>query len=293
MSPPLFLLPGILRPGPWSIADVWDQTAPRHGSSLGWAILLSHLGALSSAGTSWPSVRCPWLHRPANPCLGLPGRPRLLRARCRPDRCAVAQRLGLSSRLHGASADLYALGCPLRRYLCQVLLARRPASTAARKGRTGPGLLLGSDRPPLFTLLSAHCCCPSSASFICCSSRKVGVGGSPVLLFGLATLVAALQLPLLPRGVAYTEGEDLGSRFTGGARSLFSHYPESHDKWPCRTIRPPAGEHLLLALPLLVLMVAYPVAQDVQGLIPRPSGCLSLPLPPCSLPGDCTSTRRS
>ena len=43
-----------------------------------------------------------------------------------------------------------------------------------------------------------------------------------MLLFGLATLAGALQLPLLPRGVAYIEGEELASRFLA-APAFLSH----------------------------------------------------------------------
>ena len=75
----------------------------------------------------------------------------------------------------------------------------------------------------------------------------------PVLLFGLATLAGALQLPLLPKGVAYIEGEEIASRFLA-APAFLSHLL-SYMTNGLVTQSPPSGEHLLLTL-LLVLMVA-------------------------------------
>ena len=75
----------------------------------------------------------------------------------------------------------------------------------------------------------------------------------PVLLFVLATLAGALQIPLLPRGFAYTEGEDLGSRFL--ATPAFLSHLLSYMTNGLVAQSPPAGEHLLLAL-LLVMMIA-------------------------------------
>ena len=74
-----------------------------------------------------------------------------------------------------------------------------------------------------------------------------------MLLFGLATLVAALQFPFLLRGVAISEGGDLSGRLLT-APAILSHLL-SYMTNGLVTQSPPAGEHLLLAL-LLVLMVA-------------------------------------
>ena len=137
-EPPSLHAAGILRSRPtWSLVDVWIavKTAPRHAP--GWPLLLSIWGrivgwsaAIRALSLFIGLLALAWVYRAGRdffaPAAGL----------C----CAVAQRLGLSSRLHGTSATFYAL-VALRRYLYLVLLARSPCTPG---GRTQAGLLLGS-----------------------------------------------------------------------------------------------------------------------------------------------------
>ena len=223
-EPASLLAAGILRPGPWSIADVWDQHRPAARAGLGHTTL--HLGALRRLERVGHPCAVP-LHRPANPCLGLPGRPRLLRARCRPDRCAVAQRLGLSSRLHGSRADLYA---PVA--LCAVICVRyywrvalHPAVQPGKVVQAGPACWAAS--ASFIHIISAHCCCPSSASFICCSSRSSRRWWRPVLLVrDSPRWLPPCSFRFCPGGWRIQKAKTLAGTLPGGARSSFAP-PES------------------------------------------------------------------
>ena len=146
-EPASLLAAGILRTGSWSILDVWENTAPRHPP--GWVVLLSVWGLF--VGWSEFAIRAlslfiglltlAWVYRAGRDFFA---------PRCRPDRCAAAQRLGLSSRLHGARRTLCA-GCPLDSNVYLVLLASCPVSTGARQRRTGRPAV-EQYRAALFTL---------------------------------------------------------------------------------------------------------------------------------------------
>ena len=246
-EPASLLAAGILRPGPWSIADVWDQTAPRHAP--GWAMLLSIWGRV--AGWSEFAIRAlslfvgqltlAWIYRTGRdfftPAAGL-----------------IAALLLSASVFHlvyMARADLYAL-VSLCAAIC-IWYYWRVALYPQQPGRGAQaGLLLGS-----IGLLYSHylgaLLLPVLGLFHLLFVPKNRRWWRPVLLFGLATLVAALQVPLLPAGAAYTGGEDLGNRLLT-APAFLSHLL-SYLTNGLVTQSPPTGEHLLLAL-LLMLMVA-------------------------------------
>ena len=229
-EPASLLAAGILRTGSWSILDVWENTAPRHPP--GWAMLLSIWGPF--VGWSELAIRAlslfiglltlAWVYRAGRdffaPAAGL-----------------IAALLLSASVFHlayMARADLYAPGGPLRRYLCLVLLARALHPQQPGKGVHQAGLLLGS-----IGLLYSHylgaLLLPVLGLFHLLFVPKDRRWWRPVLLFGLATLAGAVQLPLLPRGLAYTESEELGSRFLV-VPAFLSHLLSSHDQWPCRAI---------------------------------------------------------
>ena len=146
-EPASLLAAGILRTGSWSILDIWENTAPRHPP--GWAVLLSIWGPF--VGWSEFAIRAlslfiglltlAWVYRTGRnffaPAAGLFAD-------------TAAQRLGLSSRLHGARRTLCA-GCPLDSNVFLVLLASSLVSTAARQGHAG-GPAAGQHLSALFTL---------------------------------------------------------------------------------------------------------------------------------------------
>ena len=246
-EPASLLAAGILRSGPWSLADVWDNTAPRHPP--GWVVLLSVWGLF--VGWSEFAIRAlslfiglltlAWVYRAGRdffaPAAGL-----------------IAALLLSASVFHlafMARAELYA---PVA--LCAVICVWyywRVALYPQQPGKgVQAGLLLGS-----IGLLYSHylgaLLLPVLGLFHLLFVPKNRRWWRPVLLFGLATLAGALQLPLLLRGLAYTEGEDLASHFLA-APAFLSHLL-SYMTNGLVAQSPPAGEHLLLAL-LLVLMVA-------------------------------------
>ena len=246
-EPASLLAAGILRPGPWSLADVWDQVAPRHPP--GWASLLSLWGPF--VGWSEFATRAlsfliglltlAWVYRAGRdfftPAAGL-----------------IAALLLSASVFHlafMARADPYALVA-----LCAVTCIWYYWRVALHPQQPGTsvlaGLLLGS-----IGLLYSHylgaLLLPALGLFHLLFVPKYRRWWRPVLLFGLATLAGALQLPLLPRGVAYTEGEDLGSRFLA-APAVLSHFIRFLSNGLV-TPSLPFSELLLLGL-LLVLAIA-------------------------------------
>ena len=246
-EPASLLAAGILRPGPWSLAEVWDNIALRHPP--GWAVLLSVWGLF--VGWSEFAIRAlslfiglltlAWVYRAGRgffaPAAGL-----------------IAALLLSASVFHlayMARAELYA---PVA--LCAVICVWYYWRVALHQQQPGKGaqagLLLGS-----IGLLYSHylgaLLLPVLGLFHLLFVPKNRRWWRPALLFGLATLAGALQLPLLLRGLAYTEGEDLASRFLA-APAFLSHLL-SYMTNGLVTQSLPAGEHLLLAL-LLVLVVA-------------------------------------
>ena len=184
--------------------------------------------------------------RPANPCLG-PGP-----AATRPAAGLIAALLLSASVFHlafMARAELYA---PVA--LCAVICVWyywRVALYPQQPGKgVQAGLLLGS-----IGLLYSHylgaLLLPVLGLFHLLFVPKNRRWWRPVLLFGLATLAGALQLPLLPRGLAFTEGEDLASRFL--AAPVFLSHLLSYMTNGLVAQSPPAASICFL---LLVLMVA-------------------------------------
>ena len=246
-EPASLLAAGILRTGSWSILDVWENTAPRHAP--GWAILLSVWGRI--VGWSEFAIRAlslfiglltlAWVYRAGSdlfaPAAGL-----------------VAALLLSASVFHLAYMARAALYAPVA--LCTVICVCfywRVALNPQQPGKgVQAGLLLGS-----IGLLYSHylgaLLLPVLGLFHLLFVPKNRRWWRSVLLFGLATLAGALQLPLLPRGVAYTESEDLGGRILA-APAILSHLLSDMTNGLVARSRP-ASEHLLLVL-LLVLMVA-------------------------------------
>ena len=246
-EPASLLAAGILRPGPWSIADVWDQTAPRHAP--GWATLLSIWGRI--VGWSEFAIRAlslfvgllalAWVYRTGRdfftPAAGL--------------FAALLLSASVFHLVYMARADLYAL-VSLCVAICIWYYWRVALHQRSPGKGTQAGLLLGS-----IGLLYSHylgaLLLPVLGLFHLLFVPKDRRWWRPVLLFGLATLVAALQVPLLPAAVAYTGGEDLGNRLLT-APAFLSNFL-SYMTNGLVTQSPPTGVYLLQGL-LLVLMVA-------------------------------------
>ena len=246
-EPASLLAAGILRPGPWSLAEVWDNIAPRHPP--GWSVLLSIWGLF--VGWSEFAIRAlslfiglltlAWVYRAGRdffaPAAGL-----------------IAALLLSASVFHLAYMARAGLYAPVA--LCAVICLWYYWRVALHQQQPGKGvqagLLLGS-----IGLLYSHylgaLLLPVLGLYHLLFVPKNRRWWRPVLLFGLATLVAALQFPFLLRGVAISEGGDPSGRLLT-APAILSHLL-SYMTNGLVTQSPPAGEHLLLAL-LLVLMVA-------------------------------------
>ncbi len=246
-EPASLLAAGILRAGPWSIEEVWNNTAPRHAP--GWPMLLSIWGRV--VGWSEFASRAlslfiglltlAWVYRTGSdlfaPAAGL-----------------VAALLLSASVFHLAymvRADPYALAslCAAICIWCywRVALHQRSPRRGAQVG-----LLLGS-----ISLLYSHylgaLLLPVLGLFHLLFVPKQRRWWRPVLLFGLAILVAALQIPLIIRGLTYTASEELGSRILT-APALLSHFLRFMTNGLVDP-SPPFSELLLLTLPLALVIV--------------------------------------
>ena len=246
-EPASLLAAGILRTGSWSILDVWENTTPRHPP--GWAMLLSIWGPF--VGWSEFAIRAlslfiglltlAWVYRVSRdffaPAAGL-----------------IAALLLSASVFHlayMARAELYA---PVA--LCAVICVWyywRVALHPQQPGRgTQAGLLLGS-----ICLLYSHylgaLLLPVLGLFHFLFAPKHRRWWRPVFLFGLALLIAAMQIPLVTRGLAYTEVEELGRRVLTAPALLsrFIRFLTNGLVVPS----PPFSELLLLALPLVLVIV--------------------------------------
>ena len=272
-EPASLLAAGILRPGPWSPADVWGQHPRRHAP--GWPMLLSVWGpfvgwsefAIKTLSFFVGLLTLAWVYRTGRdlfaPAAGL-----------------FAALLLSASVFHLAymtRADLYALVA-----LCAAICLWyywRVALHSQQPGRgKQAGLLLGS-----IGLLYSHylgaLLLPVLGLFHLFFVPKNRRWLRTVLLFGLALMVAALQIPLVTRGLALTEIEDLGSRFLA-APAFLSHLL-SHMTNGFVNLSPSLAL-LLYVLTLAACADRHPVAvSSVQEKEPAPSGCLSLLLPPC------------
>ena len=238
---------GVLRPGTWSPLDVWDQLAPRRAP--GWPMLLSVWGRV--AGWSEFASRAlslfiglltlAWVYRAGRdffaPAAGL-----------------IAALLLSASVFHlayMARADLYALVA-----LCAVICIWYYWRVALQKQQPGrgaqAGLLLGC-----IGLLYSHylgaLLLPVLSLFHLLFVPKHRRWWRPVLLFGLALLVATLQLPLLLRGLATTADEKLGDRVLTAPELLSNFLRFLTNGLAAPSL--PFSQLLLLALPLALVIV--------------------------------------
>ncbi len=215
-EPAALISSGILRSGPNSLADAWDQTAPRLAPGLpmllsiwarvvGWnevaiRMLSVYIGLLSLA----------WVYRAGRelfaPAAGL--------------NAALLLSASVFYLAYMARADPYAL-VALCAAQCtwsywRVALHPQPPGKWAQAG-----LLLSS-----VGLLYSHYLCalllPVLGLFHLFLVPKNHRWWHTALLFGIAILVAALQIPLFIRGLAYTESESLGSAILT-APAVLSH----------------------------------------------------------------------
>ena len=256
-EPASLLAAGILRSGPWSLADVWDNTAPRHPP--GWAMLLSIWGlfvgwnelAIRALSLFIGLLTLAWVYRAGRdffaPAAGL-----------------IAALLLSASVFHLAymvRADPYALValCAATCIWCywRVALHQRSPCRGAQVG-----LLLGS-----LGLLYSHylgaLLLPVLGLFHLFFVPKHRRWWRPVLLVVLATLAGSLQIPLLPKGVAYTESEELGGRLLTAPAILsrLLNYMTNGLVAPS----PPFNDLLLLILTLAFLIVTLWILRSGKG----------------------------
>ena len=248
-EPASLLAAGILSSGPRSLADVWDFLLKNdQRNAPGWPILLSVWGHF--VGWSEFAIRALSL------CIGLLTLAWVFRS----GRGMFAPVAGLfAALLLGSSVFFLAYLVNARAYalvaLCaticlwsywRVALHLRPPGRGAQAG-----LLLGS-----IGLLYSHylgaLLLPALGLFHLLFVPKHRRWWRPVLLFGLALLVAALQLPLLPRGLASTADENLGDSVLTAPELLsnFLRFLTNGLAAPS----PPFSELLLLALPLALVI---------------------------------------
>ena len=238
---------GVLRAGPLSLVDTWNSVSPRQ--ALGWPSLIAIWGRL--VGWSEVAVRAlpvffgmlalAWVYRTGRDLLA--------------PRAGLFATLVLSASVFFIAYMIHARAFTLVA-LCTALCIWSYWRIALHPLQPGKGvqvgLLLGS-----IGLLYSHylgaLLLPVLGLYHLLFVPKNRRWWRPVLLFGLATLVAALQFPFLLRGVAISEGGDPSGRLLT-APAILSHLL-SYMTNGLVTQSPPAGEHLLLAL-LLVLMVA-------------------------------------
>ena len=246
-EPHTLVAAGVLRAGPLSLVDTWTSVSPRQ--ALGWPSLIAIWGRL--VGWSEVAVRAlpvffgmlalAWVYRTGRDLLA--------------PRAGLFATLVLSASVFFIAYMIHARAFTLIA-LCSTLciwsywrIALHPQQPS--KGAQA-GLLLGS-----IGLLYSHylgaLLLLVLGLYHLLFVPKNRRWWRPVLLFGLATLVAALQFPFLLRGVAISEGGDHSVRLLT-APAILSHLL-SYMTNGLVTQSPPAGEHLLLAL-LLVLMVA-------------------------------------
>ena len=210
------LAAGIQRTGSWSILDVWENTAPRHPP--GWAILLSIWGRL--VGWSEFAIRAlslfiglltlAWVYRAGRDLLA-------------PAAGLIATLLLSASVFHLAfmtRAELYA-PVALWTVMC-IWFYLRVALYQLEPGRGAQAGLLLSSIGLLYSHYLGALFLPALGLFHLLYVPKHRRWWRPVVLFGFAILVAALQIPLIPRGVAFTEDENLRGSFLA-APAFLSH----------------------------------------------------------------------
>ena len=212
------IVAGALRPGPWSLAEVWSAVARRSPEqALGWPMLLSVWGRV--AGWSEVSVRAlPFFFGMlALAWVGRTGRD------------LFAPQAGLFATLLLAASAFFLLYLSYARAfslvacfatLClwhywRVALQPRPPGRVARAG------LLLSATGLLYMHYFGALLLPALGLFHLLFVRKNRRWWQPVLLFGLAALVAALQLPIYLQGLAQaTTDRGLQNRAMSAAELL-------------------------------------------------------------------------
>ena len=206
-EPASLIAAGILGSGPLSLVDTWTRVSPRQ--ALGWPMLLTVWGRL--VGWSEIAVRAfplfaglltlAWVYRTGRDLLSP-------RASLFATLLLSVSVFFIAYMIHARAFTLVTLFTALSIWsYWRIALHPRSAGRAAQGG-----LLLGS-----IGLLYSHyfgaLLLPALGLFHLLFVPKNRSWWRPVLLFGLATLVAALQIPLILKGVAYTEHEVLGRRF--------------------------------------------------------------------------------
>ena len=215
-EPASLIAAGVLRSGPLSLVDTWTSVSPRQ--ALGWPMLLTIWGRL--VGWSEIAVRAfplftglltlAWVYRTGRDLLSS-------RASLFATLLLSVSVFFIAYMIHARAFTLVTLFSTLSIWsYWRVALHPRSPGRAAQGG-----LLLGS-----IGLLYSHyfgaLLLPVLGLFHLLFVPKNRSWWRPVFLFGLATLVAALQIPLILEGVAYTEDEVLGRRFLA-APALLSH----------------------------------------------------------------------
>ncbi len=203
-EPPSLLAAGVLRPGPWSLADVWDHTAPRHAP--GWPMLLSVWGRI--AGWSEVTIRAlslfvglltlAWVYRTGRgmfaPTAGL--------------LAALLLSASLFHLAYMARAGTYAMVafCATLCLWCYWRIALEPRSP----GRATQGGLLLVSIGLLWSHYFGALLLPVLGLFHLLFVPKNRRWLQPVFLLGLAALTTTLQIPLYLKGLDNTSAEDLG-----------------------------------------------------------------------------------
>ncbi len=247
-EPASLLAAGILRTGSWSILDVWENTAPRHPP--GWSVLLSVWGLL--VGWSELAIRAlslfiglltlAWVYRAGRdffaPAAGL-----------------IAALLLSASVFHlayMARAELYA---PVALWTAMCFwFYWRVALYPQQPGRGAQaGLLLGSTGL-LYSHYLGALLLPALGLFHLFFVPKHRRWWRVVILFGLAILVAAFQIPLVIRGLTYTASENLGEWLLT-APSLLSEVVRFMSNGLV-ALPPSLSELILVFLPPVLVIVA-------------------------------------
>jgi len=257
-EPSSLLAAGVLRPGPPSLAAIGDQVHPQQ--ALGWPLLLSMWGRV--VGWSEPAIRAlslftgllalAWVYRAGRDLLA-PGA-----GLCAALLLSVSAFL-LTYMAHARVFTLVALGVALCLWsYWRVALHTRPPGLGAQAG-----LLLGAS-----VLLWSHyfgaLLLPVLGLYHLLFVPKNRRWWRPVLLTGLAALVAAAQLPVFLQGLDLTLGRDDPQDRALGATALLArlaHFMSNGLVDPS----PPFVALLLILLPLALLVAGRRCAAQRGG----------------------------
>ncbi len=248
---------GVLRAGPLSLVDTWNSVSPRQ--ALGWPSLIAIWGRL--VGWSEVAVRAlpvffgmlalAWVYRTGRDLLA--------------PRAGLFATLVLSASVFFIAYMIHARAFTLVA-LCTALCIWsywRIALHPLQPGRGAQAGLLLACISLLYSHYLGALLLPVLGLYHLLFVPKNRRWWRPVLLFGLATLVAALQIPFLLRGVANTEGEDLASRFLAAPAFLsrLLNYMTNGLVAPS----PPFSDLLLLILPLAFVTVTLWILHSGKG----------------------------